>query len=196
MGAESNPPPPSGGGLKYAVLGLVLLGGAAAVYLATRDDGPTEPVAEAPPPEVERPKRSTALSQDDFVIPEDDLEDEEEAEEEPQAPKRRAVRRKPVECDGEVNKTQVRKVFMQNERQVRACYERRLKVNNILQGRLDVEVRLGQTGSVDAVRIGGTLRDNEVHACVRRAAQSWEFPALESGRCVTVGIPFHLTPGT
>jgi hypothetical protein len=194
MGADSNPPPPSGGGAKYAVLGLVLLGGAAAVYFATREDPPAEPVAEAPPPQAEQPRRSTSLYREDLVIPDDDeLEDEEEEQEAAPQPKRRAVR-KPAACEGEVNKAQVRQVFMQNERQVRACYERRLKVNNVLQGRLDLEVRLAKNGAVDSVRVGGTLRDNEVHACVRRAAQSWTFPPLESGNCAVVGLPYNLTP--
>jgi outer membrane biosynthesis protein TonB len=189
---DSEPPPPSGGGLSYAILGLLLLGGAVAVYFATRDDGPPDSVAEAPPP-IDRPERSTALSDSDLIIPDDDPAEDAPPEAEA-APAKRPARRAGGECEGEVDKARVRQVFMANDRQVRACYERRLKLNNVLQGRLDVEVRLGKAGSVDAVRIGGTLRDNEVHECVRRAARSWTFPPLESGTCAVVALPFHLTP--
>jgi outer membrane biosynthesis protein TonB len=188
---DSEPPPPSGGGLSYAILGLLLLGGAVAVYFATREDDAPDRVAEAPPP-IDRPERSTALSQSDLIIPDDDLDDA-PAEAEP-APAKRPARRPGGECEGEVDKARVRQVFAANDRQVRACYERRLKLNHVLQGRLDVEVRLGKTGSVDGVRIGGTLRDNEVHDCVRRAARSWQFPPLASGTCAVVALPFHLTP--
>lgn len=195
MGVDPNPLPPAGGGLKYAILGVALLGGAAAMYFATRDEAPAEQVAEAEPPPVERPRRSTALSQAQLVIPEDEPEEEEP---EPEAPAPPPKPRKPAPkagtCDGEVHKAKVRQVFMQNERQVRACYERRLRVNHVLQGRLDLEVRLAKNGAVDSVRIGGTLRDDEVHTCVRRAARSWEFPPLKSGRCAVVGVPFNLTP--
>lgn len=197
MGVDSNPPPPSSGGFKYAIMGVVLLGGAAAMFMATRDDGASEPVAEAEPPQEEPPRRSTALSQPSLVIPEDEpdagAEEEPEAEE-PSQPKPRRRARKAATCDGELDKAKVRQVFMRNERQVRACYERRLKVNNVLQGRLEVEVRLAKDGAVDSVRVGGTLHDEEVHTCVRRAARSWQFPPLQSGRCAVVGLPFNLTP--
>ena len=88
----------------------------------------------------------------------------------------------------------VRGFVQQQTPQVRNCYERRLKVNNILQGRVDVQVRVDATGAVQTVRVGGTLGDPEVYGCVRRLAQSWKLPPLTEGNCAVMSIPFNLTP--
>ncbi|MFW6049852.1 MAG: AgmX/PglI C-terminal domain-containing protein [Myxococcota bacterium] len=194
MASESNPPPAPGGGLKYGILGLLLLAAAVGIWFAMRDGEPEKaPRAEAPA-EPERPKRSTSLAREDFVIPEEE-QDAGAAREEPEEerPRRRARRRAPT-CDGEIDPAAVRSFIQQQRPQVRACYERRLKVNNVLQGRVDVRVRVDASGNVQSAEVGGTMGDQEVYRCVQRLAQQWKLPALSEGRCAVINVPFNLAP--
>ena len=87
-----------------------------------------------------------------------------------------------------------RSVMAEAGRQVRNCYERQLKSNNTLQGTLTLSVKVGANGSVAATQVGGSLRDNEVFACVRNVAQSLHFAAPVGGACAVVQQPFNLTP--
>ena len=77
--------------------------------------------------------------------------------------------------------------------QFRNCYERRLKVNSTLEGRVSVQMRVNRSGAVDAVQVGGTLRDSQVLSCVRQTANRIRFPAVQNGRCAVVSAPFNFT---
>jgi len=59
---------------------------------------------------------------------------------------------------------------------------------------VNVRVRVGATGSVSAVQVGGSLHDSEVFSCVRNLADHWSFPAPSGGRCAVIAAPFNLTP--
>ena len=63
----------------------------------------------------------------------------------------------------------------------------------MLQGTVNVAVLVDRDGSIDQMRVGGSLRDNEVFACVRRIVEGWRFPP-PSGGCVQVNVPFALSP--
>ena len=80
------------------------------------------------------------------------------------------------------------------KRQVQNCYERQLKTKNTLQGTIMLSMKVGANGSVQAVQVGGTLRDNEVFACVRNVANSLHFAVPVGGACAVVQQPFTLTP--
>ena len=99
----------------------------------------------------------------------------------------------PRECNGELTQQQIVSGVGPARSQVRQCYERRLKVNNVLQGTVNVAVLVDRDGSIDQMRVGGSLRDNEVFACVRRIVEGWRFPP-PSGGCVQVNVPFALSP--
>jgi hypothetical protein len=86
------------------------------------------------------------------------------------------------------------KVVNDNHAQIRACYERRLKVNNVLQGDIQLRLKIGPSGRVVASALGGSLRDQEVFSCVRALAQSWTFAVPSGGSCAVVQVPFHFTP--
>jgi TonB family protein len=78
-------------------------------------------------------------------------------------------------------------------KQVQTCYERGLKGNNLLQGSMEVELTIGASGTVRAVSVDGTLRDRQVHSCVKRVARTWKFPR-PTGGCVRINVPFQMTP--
>ncbi|MCG8554153.1 MAG: AgmX/PglI C-terminal domain-containing protein [Proteobacteria bacterium] len=90
---------------------------------------------------------------------------------------------------------QVKKVLTsRNRSRVRTCYERRLKVNNALQGTIALRLRVDAGGRVAATQASGSLRDNEVFSCVRNLAKEWQFPPPEGGDCAVVAVPFNFTP--
>lgn len=189
---ESMRPPTGGGGMRYAMIGLLLLLGAVGLYCMSQDD--TEPApqvaqaavdAGAPPPRQIGPT---------FEIPEEEDAALPDAAPPPETTMTSSMmRRAPRECNGDLDVSAIRRVVRQAQPQVRACYERRLKVNNILQGNVQVRMIVGRDGSVEQVAVGGSLRDPEVFSCVRRLANTWRFPN-PTGGCAQVNVPFSLTP--
>lgn len=190
MATDSSAPPPSSGGLTYALVGLFLVGATIGMIFLF-DCGQTAP----PAGEVDAGKpieRSTSFANDDLVIPDLDVEDAGfDAGPPEKAPSKRVTRR--VQCNGSLDASAIQSVVSRNRRQVRNCYERALKANNTLQGRLMVRLTVGVTGAVNNVTVGGTLRDASVNACVRNLAASWRFPK-PTGGCVFVDAPFSMTP--
>ena len=194
MASESQAPPKDegGGNTKYIVLALLLFGGAAGVWFAMNSGGPPPP----PPAVVDAGARPVVPDNIDIEIP------PEEPDMGPMPdlgpPTKRIVYRYVGgggggwDCSGEIS--DARAVMASAQRQVRNCYERQLKTNNTLQGTVVLSVKVGSNGSVQAVQVGGTLRDNEVFACVRNVAQSLRFSVPVGGACATVQQPFTLTP--
>lgn len=197
MASESQAPPPpgSGGNAKYIVLTLLLFGGAAAMWFALNKEdpppaAPAPAVADAgpatpPPPEgldIEIPPEEPDMGPGEDLGP----------------PTKRIVYRYVGgggggwDCSGEV--ANARSVMAEARRQVQNCYERQLKTNNTLQGTVTLSVKVGASGSVAATQVGGTLRDNEVFACVRNLAQSLHFSPPVGGSCAVVQQPFTLSP--
>jgi outer membrane biosynthesis protein TonB len=100
------------------------------------------------------------------------------------------------DCDGDLARSALQSVIDNNRAQVRNCYERRLKVNNVLQGDLKLKIKVGSNGQIAAAAVAGTLKDNEVFGCVRALAQKWTFPPPSGGGCAVVQVPFQFSPKT
>ncbi len=94
-------------------------------------------------------------------------------------------------CAGTIPPGDAARVITQS--QVRACYERRLKQNQLLQGTMSLSMKIDVSGRVVGTKIGGTLRDNETYACVRQVAATWRFPQPRGG-CAVVSQPFSFSP--
>lgn len=200
MSSESSPPPvvSGGGNVKYGVIGVVLIGAAVALWFGMKG-------CEERPPSVVQPEqpdagvaieRPTTLVEDDLLLPEL----EPDAGPPPDAGQRIRYVTRYVgggggnwSCDGQIDPARARAALSGHNLQFRNCYERRLKVNNTLEGRVNVEMRVDRNGSVTAVRTGGTLRDPEVLSCVRSIAQRISFPQPNGG-CAVVAAPFNFTP--
>jgi hypothetical protein len=74
--------------------------------------------------------------------------------------------------------------------QVRACYERRLKTNSFLEGKLDLNIQIGLTGAVKGVSVNSdTVRDSEMLSCVKQVIRKWNFPKPKGGE-VTIAKRF------
>jgi hypothetical protein len=178
-----------GGNAKYVVLGLLLLAGAYGFWLFLQ---PPEPApAPPPPPKPEEPERANPLATPEFEL-------EPEPEPEPAKPATTKVRIRYIpgawECSGDIDRKAAARLVATNKRQVTTCYERRLKMNNVLQGNLRLRIKVGSTGSVVATAVSGTLNDQEVYRCVRNLAKNWNFPPPEGGKCAIVEAPFNFTP--
>jgi outer membrane biosynthesis protein TonB len=192
MASESVTPPPSGGGsAKYLVVLLLILGGGLGVFFATRK--PPEPPKEAPPP----PKNAApinAMQQDTVELPVEEPEVP-DAGVAPEPPKRKVVPAgDPWACAGDIAPAEIRRVLGDEQAAVRSCYERQLRNNNMLQGDIKLQVRVGNDGKVAATRVGGNLKDADVKSCVQNVAKHWTFPAPAGGACAVFEAPFHFTP--
>jgi hypothetical protein len=190
--ALSSPPPRRGNNLKFVFAGLLLLAGAAGMWLFIQSQRtPPVKVSELPaaPPAVER---ANPMAQNDLVV-------EEEKTPEPEKPVIIAKKSSRSawgdwDCAGDLPGQKINQILADNRQQVRSCYERRLKVNNVLEGNLNLKLKVNSSGTVVATAVGGTLGDNDVFACVRNLAKQWAFPQPAGGECAVVQVPFRFTP--
>jgi hypothetical protein len=92
---------------------------------------------------------------------------------------------------GSIDPKQVSEFMNARFGQVKACYERRLKMNSFLEGKLDLNIDISSVGRVNAITVNDdTIGDSQMLDCVKRAIRSWEFPKPKGGR-VIVGKTFN-----
>ena len=78
----------------------------------------------------------------------------------------------------------------------RGCYERALRQNAMLQGKIMVAVRVGAQGQVCSANIvSNTLGDPGVASCVLGMFRSSSLPPPNGG-CVDVQVPMNFVPKT
>ena len=184
----TEPAPTEGNNTTYAIIGILLLllaGGGAYFMFGGKEPPP-------PPPPPAPAKRPTALAEPEMEIP----------EEIPDAGTPEPTKKKVIikwvsgswDCAGEVNPAQASAIVRENNKQVRNCYEHKLKANHNLQGRAMLTLKVDKNGAVAATKAMGNLGDNEVFACMQRVASTWRFPAPTGGSCAVVQAPFNFTP--
>jgi len=77
---------------------------------------------------------------------------------------------------------------------MRPCYERALRVNSSLQGKMTVNVRIDSQGNVCSTGIAqDAIHSTEVANCVMGMFRSAKFPP-PSGGCVDVNVPLSFVP--
>jgi len=95
---------------------------------------------------------------------------------------------------GYLDPKEAKKVINMHTSEVRSCYEKRLKVNSVLQGTIELAITIGTTGRVRRVSFSrDTVRDPAVVDCVKRKVMKWRFPEPEGGK-VQIKTPFRFTP--
>jgi TonB family protein len=68
---------------------------------------------------------------------------------------------------------------------VRACYERRLKVNSALQGIVDLRITVLPSGKVAGVYVNSdSVGDSQMLKCVKSTVKKWRFPKPEGGKII------------
>lgn len=92
-------------------------------------------------------------------------------------------------CGVRLDEAAVRTVVGREGRAVFACIEARRAERPDLNGRVEVRIRVGEAGAVEAVHVGG-LEDDELVGCVGEAVMGWTFPSPGAGQCAVVSAPF------
>lgn len=187
----------SGGNTKFVVVGLLLLGGAIAIFMSLSPSAPPPPPPEAPPAPVEEVERVNPMAQQfELEAPEEPVDaGVPEPEPEPEKPKRKKIAKRDAwSCAGELDAAKLQTLIRNNRGQVTTCYEKRLKRDNMLQGSLKLTIKIGKDGRVAATKVGGNMHDAELNACVQKAAKSWTFPQPAGDNCAVLSIPFQLSP--
>jgi hypothetical protein len=97
------------------------------------------------------------------------------------------------ECKGEAPGN-LRATLSAKGAQARGCYERALRQNNMLQGRLKIGLRIGPNSSVCSASVtSNELGDPGVASCVVQMFKSSTFPSPQGG-CVDAEVPLKFEP--
>jgi len=203
--STTNPSSPSqgGGGAKYAIFGLLLLlVGGGAIYMLTRNTGSTQP----PPPPPRRAEVDAGETQIhpsvgvEISLP-DELPDSGIVEAPYDAgpntgPRIRYVYRYVNQCPGSVDTNRVRAVIQTNYGGLRECYNRQLRTNPALQGRVTAMITINTNGTVGQISTGGSLtRDRVFKSCFEANISRMRFPVPRGG-CADFEQAFNFSPGS
>ena len=97
--------------------------------------------------------------------------------------------------DGKVDAAAIAREIHARRRAIAACYERALKTQPTLAGKLVLRFSLAAAGTVTAADIDDdSLHSPEVAGCIRATVLRWRFPALADGPA-ELSFPFVFQPG-
>jgi outer membrane biosynthesis protein TonB len=101
-----------------------------------------------------------------------------------------AIKTEAPAVDGELDPNMVAKEVRSRLGAIKACYERALKRNPNLSGKVVIHWTITQAGTVSGVDVEqDTLGDAEVASCIKALIARWRFPA-PAGGSVDVSFPF------
>jgi outer membrane biosynthesis protein TonB len=101
-----------------------------------------------------------------------------------------AIKTEAPAVDGELDPNMVAKEVRSRLGAIKACYERALKRNPNLSGKVVIHWTITQAGTVSGVDVEqDTLGDAEVASCIKSLIARWRFPA-PAGGSVDVSFPF------
>ncbi|MDE0881735.1 MAG: AgmX/PglI C-terminal domain-containing protein [Myxococcota bacterium] len=96
---------------------------------------------------------------------------------------------KPKIDDGELDGKSVARKIRARKRAFQACYERELKRNPSLKGKLVLEVTVGENGRVADIFVADNALNNAVANCIKGKMRSIRFPKPTGGEA-TFSYPF------
>lgn len=186
--SKTTPPtrPKSNRGVVLLLVGGVAILAVAGVILYRRSQPEPEPKPEPPveqPVDVPAPlvvaqKQSPIETEDagpEVPTAEDDTDTKKPR------PKGGGAAEKPGTIDGKAVNRYINTRFGQ----VRTCYERRLKINPLLEGKVDLNIGINTRGKASSISVTkDTVRDPQMIDCIKGVIRSWEFPKPEGGKVV------------
>ena len=100
------------------------------------------------------------------------------------------VKRSAPEIDGTMNSNAVTGIIRRGMSAITTCYQRALKRNPQLAGKITIRMSINTMGKVTAVAIDAdTIGDPQVTSCIKGYASRWRFPPPEGGTA-EVAVPF------
>lgn len=101
-----------------------------------------------------------------------------------------------VEIDSAtIDRTSLNRYVMQRKSAVTMCYERELKRNPSLKGKITIRFVILPTGRIGEVSVDeNTMGDDNVAACIVSKVRMWSFP-FKPEEDVPVSFPFVFSPG-
>lgn len=94
-----------------------------------------------------------------------------------------------METEGTLNKSKLRRLIARKRRTVQYCYEKELKRQPGLSGKITVRIVIALSGRVSRVSILSNSLNRAVGSCMKRKIKRWRFPKPE-GDAATVELPF------
>lgn len=92
---------------------------------------------------------------------------------------------------GRLKRSDIVKVIRRNIRQIRYCYERSLRRNPSLKGKVVVRWMIMASGRVKGAKVASsTLKNKRVESCLLRRVLRFRFPKPNPAGLVTVRYPF------
>lgn len=184
-------PTKSGSGLLWLGLALLLVGGGGAYFRLSKHRG-SEPATAPPAPAVVRDDSASKAAELNEAPPppppEEAAAPEKPAEEAPKAAGAKGNAGCSGACQG-VETPALVSALRAKAGQARTCYNRALRLNTGLEGKMTASVKVGPTGAPCQVSItGDTLNDAGVRSCVTQMFRSSSYPAPQNG-CVQIEVP-------
>lgn len=92
---------------------------------------------------------------------------------------------------GTIDREAVRRVIRTILSQIKSCYERQLRVNSTLEGKIVIQFEIEEQGRVRAAKTKSTsLNDAQVESCVASRIREQRFPEPPPGTVAVVDYPF------
>lgn len=112
-----------------------------------------------------------------------------------EVPKTRSGKKKSrAAATGTIDTRALLKVFNKYEGELKKCYERALKRDPNLAGKISLQVRIEPSGRASTAKVTGTsMRDASMFGCMERSAKSWSYPTPTGGAAV-VNKPITFSP--
>lgn len=107
-----------------------------------------------------------------------------------------AVKTEAPEVDGALDSGAIAEVVRRRIRSVQDCYERELKRDASLAGKIEIEFTIDEEGNVEEARVSNNkMGSDAVGECIVSRIRRWKFPKPQGGS-VTVNYPFIFTPSS
>lgn len=96
---------------------------------------------------------------------------------------------------GRIDKSAVESVFRRRMSAIRVCYERSLKVNPDVQGKVTIRFTIGRAGTITDIQVTeNSTGDAAIGTCIAQKVRAWRFSPPDEGE-VTFSYPFLLQKG-
>ncbi len=96
-----------------------------------------------------------------------------------------------IKGTGELSKDEIQRVINSHVGEIQYCYEKQLRTNSGLAGRVVLEWTVSTAGSVSVVKVAtSSLASNDATKCMMDRVKTWKFPKPRGNGAITIVYPF------